>query len=150
MTDKLKPCPFCGSENVAVMQDDYNNYRVTCRGCGAMGAPGDEFGDNNEIEKWNQRANIVDYSNAFKAWRKFIHVALWRMDGNEYELVFERDHEYNSDTNLAARVAGEAAAFGYGYAKLGELAVYVTAIPNGVEFRSKTHKMTIEVKIEVK
>lgn len=39
MTDKLKPCPFCGSEEVGVVdhispQGD-KNYTVICVSCGA-------------------------------------------------------------------------------------------------------------------
>lgn len=63
MTDKLKPCPFCG-EN-AYLSNCYNgtNYwwQITCTLCGASVSsqttffPCDEKGRDEAIKKWNRR-----------------------------------------------------------------------------------------------
>ena len=46
---KLKPCPFCGSKNLA-----YEGLsKVICRHCGASSGLEDE--NETRIEKWNQR-----------------------------------------------------------------------------------------------
>jgi len=37
--DELKPCPFCGSENVKVVRDDDDWEFVRCRECLACGPP---------------------------------------------------------------------------------------------------------------
>ena len=37
MSDKLKPCPCCGSENVHLYQanaDKYRTYQIKCKKCG--------------------------------------------------------------------------------------------------------------------
>lgn len=53
MTNKLKPCPFCGRENLIIIFDDYNNSAVFCNKCGAEGPlKGTEEG---AIEAWNRR-----------------------------------------------------------------------------------------------
>jgi Lar family restriction alleviation protein len=53
----LKPCPFCGSNNLSIQVDDnYIPILVTCDDCNAEGPQdygnkkGDQF-----IELWNQR-----------------------------------------------------------------------------------------------
>lgn len=33
MSEELKPCPFCGSENVKLFYDERQNYHVECYGC---------------------------------------------------------------------------------------------------------------------
>jgi len=48
----LKPCPFCGSEDVN-QHDDYDV--VECQKCGTEGPFGDDF-----FEKWNTRYNEED------------------------------------------------------------------------------------------
>ena len=56
MSEKLKPCPFCESENVhAYTYKDavYRQYAVKCKKCGArIMAQSTELA----IEKWNRRA----------------------------------------------------------------------------------------------
>ncbi|WP_370688894.1 Lar family restriction alleviation protein [Xenorhabdus anantnagensis] len=63
MTDKLKPCPFCGSNNVNVdcldYKSDYDSW-VDCLHCDARGPSsyGNENKDisyKNAIELWNKR-----------------------------------------------------------------------------------------------
>ncbi|MCK4983705.1 MAG: Lar family restriction alleviation protein [Victivallaceae bacterium] len=50
--EKLKPCPFCGSENLTINHDYYPSW-ISCEGCGSLG-PEDE--DTQEAEKkWNTR-----------------------------------------------------------------------------------------------
>lgn len=60
----LKPCPFCGSENVEVHEDDkgFASY-VWCFECGADGPPIDyKFSGTKEeslkivTDQWNKRA----------------------------------------------------------------------------------------------
>lgn len=60
MTDqkKLKPCPFCGCENVKLESDHQNQVSfVACPstykgGCGAQGG----YGSNDRaLERWNRR-----------------------------------------------------------------------------------------------
>lgn len=55
MTDKLKPCPFCGGE-VKLQSDDYA-CQVICDNDDCLVAPFEDFGDNEEaIKAWNTRA----------------------------------------------------------------------------------------------
>ena len=63
MTDKLKPCPFCGGEKLIITNgedlDAYgNNYTVCCDfnqdGCGA--SSGYRQNIEEAIEVWNRRA----------------------------------------------------------------------------------------------
>ena len=55
MTEKLKPCPFCGSENVKAFTDDIQALSwVECLSChGMMMNLGTE---EENIEAWNRRA----------------------------------------------------------------------------------------------
>lgn len=54
---KLKPCPFCGSENleIAINSIMVNPYYVWCFDCNAIGP--DEKTKTKAIKKWNARAN---------------------------------------------------------------------------------------------
>ena len=70
MTSELKPCPFCGSDNVFVqcmvyMLEGYKRHYVECYDCGAdvgvIKNPNGTFGAFYEtkqqaIDAWNQRA----------------------------------------------------------------------------------------------
>lgn len=51
MTEALKPCPFCGSEDVY----SYDPEWVTCPNCGAEGPP--EVTCELAIKSWNCRAS---------------------------------------------------------------------------------------------
>lgn len=57
--ERLKPCPFCGSENISTGQalvaiGPYNNV-ITCGDCGMYCKPAViEMGD--AIKAWNRRA----------------------------------------------------------------------------------------------
>lgn len=62
MTDKeLKPCPFCGYENVEIVDNGdelEEDYLICCEGCGgAFMASNDAMPVSKEelIEKWNRR-----------------------------------------------------------------------------------------------
>lgn len=46
--DKLKPCPFCGSENLSV--GSFGNY-IKCKNCGTVGPDGSTL--NEAFDKWN-------------------------------------------------------------------------------------------------
>lgn len=53
MSDKLKPCPFCGGEAKLFEDKDYQIYSVTCTECDAgTNAYGIE---QDAIEAWNGR-----------------------------------------------------------------------------------------------
>lgn len=56
MSDDLKPCPFCGGENVTNEFDD-PFYSVICGICGASSAFSDEEG---AVRLWNARAAVTD------------------------------------------------------------------------------------------
>lgn len=55
MTDKLKPCPFCGGQAKVSLQhyDCDNNYVVTCINCETSGWT--VAGESNAISWWNHR-----------------------------------------------------------------------------------------------
>ncbi len=60
MSEKLKPCPFCGSANVDVFNSfgdpstDENIMNVECINCGAEGGIGK--GEEKAAAAWNRRA----------------------------------------------------------------------------------------------
>ena len=57
MTDKLKPCPFCGSKEVGIFDiHPVPLTRVCCLECGGNGSHEKE--NERAIDKWNQRADI--------------------------------------------------------------------------------------------
>ena len=54
MTEKLKPCPFCGKDvklHVSLTYDDY--FQVFCPHCGASNVWGD-----NAVKRWNKRSEL--------------------------------------------------------------------------------------------
>ena len=56
MTEKLKPCPFCGGE-AEVYENEYENitlFMVACKNCGISTAGYDYEED--AIKDWNRRA----------------------------------------------------------------------------------------------
>ncbi|KOP31745.1 hypothetical protein AFK69_19250 [Xenorhabdus sp. GDc328] len=68
MTDKLKPCPFCGGENLGVdheydeSHEPYDSW-VTCFGCDSTGSisyynKNKDDAVNNAIELWNKRERL--------------------------------------------------------------------------------------------
>ena len=57
MSEEIKPCPFCGSEDVEVFSN-YGRYFVTCCDCGSEG-PNKE-GKEEAIKGWNQRPYDFD------------------------------------------------------------------------------------------
>lgn len=71
MTDKLKPCPFCGSDYVAMSKGAhwvapkyFGRIRVVgCGSCGVFGsvfntlAMSEERAEQMAIESWNRRAD---------------------------------------------------------------------------------------------
>ena len=54
MTDKLKPCPFCG-QNSAEMRNDKNYFTVWCRSCGAMRNELGYISKEAVTTRWNKR-----------------------------------------------------------------------------------------------
>ena len=57
MTEKLKPCPFCGSSNVTVYGMYPNSY-ARCRACGAEGGLCDTHDE--AAAAWNRRADAKE------------------------------------------------------------------------------------------
>lgn len=57
MSKELKPCPFCGSENAGVKEDDENSGMIwiICRDCGSMGEW--DYSVKKAKQHWNRRAN---------------------------------------------------------------------------------------------
>ena len=53
---ELKPCPFCGSEDLKIYSNAFENYYVVCLGCGASGRNYRSVEKAKEV--WNRRAYI--------------------------------------------------------------------------------------------
>ena len=62
MSEELKPCPFCGSSDLAVMELLSRGFRIECQGCGAY-SPIKKDGPS-LLHAWNTR---VDDSQATRA-----------------------------------------------------------------------------------
>ena len=73
MTDKLKPCPFCGREAILVKNEHprlhrpsrNGQYHVACYECDLMMGYDEDYGgqfDTKEeaIEAWNRRYTVAD------------------------------------------------------------------------------------------
>jgi len=57
MSEKLKPCPFCGGK-AHIMKMGYPHW-IYCEKCGAKvhgGVVGEEEGEKASIEAWNRRS----------------------------------------------------------------------------------------------
>ena len=54
---KLKPCPFCGSDDV-VVEETYTSGYVRCRDCGAEG--GFRYSHDEAVAAWNRRTNAKE------------------------------------------------------------------------------------------
>lgn len=61
----LKPCPFCGSGDVAIARQDDIYARIACRGC-KIGKSWCMADDDEIIAAWNQRAGWRDIATAPK------------------------------------------------------------------------------------
>ncbi len=59
--DKLKPCPFCGNEEVGICYDSWDEeyYGVKCLICGGSIYP-DKETEEEAIEAWNKRAETLE------------------------------------------------------------------------------------------
>ncbi|MBR1437353.1 MAG: Lar family restriction alleviation protein [Synergistaceae bacterium] len=57
MSNKFKPCPFCGCDDIGIWYDDedFNGYQVYCESCGYMSIHYDT--PEEAREAWNRRAN---------------------------------------------------------------------------------------------
>ena len=51
MSNKLKPCPFCGSE-VNMIEENVGEYTVVCHGCQVLMIADDVSSKNEAIERW--------------------------------------------------------------------------------------------------
>jgi len=56
MSNKLKPCPICGSE-VNMIEENVGEYTVVCHGCQVLMIADDVSSKNEAIERWNNRIN---------------------------------------------------------------------------------------------
>lgn len=62
MSNKLKPCPFCGSSHVAAEGfEDMGMYRIRCGNCGSGVSTKDTV--EKAIEAWNRRVPMVTVKN---------------------------------------------------------------------------------------
>lgn len=56
-SERLKPCPYCGSESVTIIDHEDGlgacDYYVACNRCSAMGSFSDNLND--AVRKWNNR-----------------------------------------------------------------------------------------------
>lgn len=60
MSEKLKPCPFCGScDDLQFLDDnDYETVQVNCLECGTCGPEADTRRE--ALDLWNRRAEVKD------------------------------------------------------------------------------------------
>ncbi|MBQ6664142.1 MAG: Lar family restriction alleviation protein [Synergistaceae bacterium] len=65
MAEYLKPCPFCGSRAVGLVDDNYSNYWVQCSHCFAQTDA--YFNRHDAVDAWNNRAEKTSNINA-DAW----------------------------------------------------------------------------------
>lgn len=54
MSEELKPCPFCGSSNVEIIEGVFGKYGA-CRSCCAYGPDSASGCAESAAEKWNRR-----------------------------------------------------------------------------------------------
>ena len=53
MTDRLKPCPFCGSESICIVGGGTFPFWIECEGCNTTSKP---FNLKEEsVNQWNRR-----------------------------------------------------------------------------------------------
>jgi|GEM_PF-5632043 len=79
MKEKLKPCPFCGSENIEIVRSPITErFIATCNSCAASSR---YFNDEDEaIDGWNMRVEESERYNAgyldgyVKAQKEFTNV----------------------------------------------------------------------------
>ena len=77
MSEKLKPCPFCGSNNLEFKDSDIEGWisHVACMSCDDMIGPMSEF-KYDDVEEahadaanvWNRRHQEQDPSSTFERW----------------------------------------------------------------------------------
>ena len=67
MTDKLKPCPFCGGDGVLCQEQE--QYWIECIVCNARSSAIEDYFDDNDYnpaelarESWNRRAKRGEHN----------------------------------------------------------------------------------------
>lgn len=75
----LKPCPFCGSEELDITMNDNDMFYVVCLGCGSCGR--DEKKVEKAIASWNRRevGEKVVRCNECRWWDCIDHCRLSKM-----------------------------------------------------------------------
>ena len=53
MSEELRPCPFCGSDDIESIDANNNYHYMHCMKCGGDGTP--DLGISGAIEMWNTR-----------------------------------------------------------------------------------------------
>lgn len=68
MTEELKPCPFCGSTAVVLVNVAAGEYLASCNTleCGATGSMGHSHAQ--AVELWNTRFAVSDILERLEAW----------------------------------------------------------------------------------
>ena len=67
MSYELKPCPFCGSNNLA--EGNHSPF-VICDDCGAFGPGNADLTHDEAVEKWNTRYHSAYEETVIKAWEE--------------------------------------------------------------------------------
>ena len=68
VNNNLKPCPFCGSNNVSKLEGICNYYYVKCLACSCIGPKHDSR--RQSVKAWNKREQINNaLYNIFNHWR---------------------------------------------------------------------------------
>lgn len=55
MTNEIKPCPFCGSNNIKLSENMFTGFTVICYGCGLDAGFYGHHEKSKTIEAWNKR-----------------------------------------------------------------------------------------------
>jgi Lar family restriction alleviation protein len=57
MTNELKPCPFCGGEDICIARNYEGQWRIVCANCVAIVWAGDTRNEVSVRDAWNRRVS---------------------------------------------------------------------------------------------